>query len=183
MSCSLGRGLLGELPSTLIIHLQRFTINLQTFETEKLNSAFEVKARISLGPSPDATLQFPDNMNFERFTEEGMAWREAGKTGPDKQVVRFIWNSCSESCADSPPRVLSIRTIRHRRSCWTCERGSLLLIHQGSNFWLPLVSSVSVPLTCWQMINGMSSTIRLFGPGSSAVSRMTVLGGRSNPLR
>lgn len=37
------RSVLGELPQTIIVHLERFTMNLNTYQTEKLNSKFEAR--------------------------------------------------------------------------------------------------------------------------------------------
>jgi ubiquitin C-terminal hydrolase len=51
---------LAQLPPTLVLHLNRFFLDLDTFSTVKLNTAFE----------------FPRRLNVEEYTKEGLAWRE-----------------------------------------------------------------------------------------------------------
>ncbi|CAM9938074.1 unnamed protein product, partial [Choristocarpus tenellus] len=48
------RTVLGSLPETLMVHLNRFQINLDTFQTEKVNTRFE----------------FPTWLNLEPYTKE-----------------------------------------------------------------------------------------------------------------
>jgi len=55
------RNVLGKLPESLIVHLNRFTMNMDTFMTEKLNTRFE----------------FPKVLNLEPYTKEGIERREA----------------------------------------------------------------------------------------------------------
>ncbi|CAM9156153.1 unnamed protein product, partial [Discosporangium mesarthrocarpum] len=66
------RTVLGSLPDTLMVHLNRFQINLDTFQTEKVNTRFE----------------FDTWLDLEPFTKEGLAWREAieagGLRGPEE---------------------------------------------------------------------------------------------------
>ncbi|CAM9294212.1 unnamed protein product [Scytosiphon promiscuus] len=65
------RTVLGKLPPNVVLHLNRFKMNLDTFQTEKVNTRFEFPARLDLEP----------------FTKEGLAWRErlevAGGRGPE----------------------------------------------------------------------------------------------------
>lgn len=57
------RSCIHSLPQTMIVHLKRFVFNYDTFLQEKLNSEFK----------------FPTRMNFEPYTAEGLARREAAK--------------------------------------------------------------------------------------------------------
>ncbi|CAN0036660.1 unnamed protein product, partial [Ectocarpus sp. 8 AP-2014] len=65
------RTVLGKLPPNVVLHLNRFKMNLDTFQTEKVNTRFDFPARLDLEP----------------FTKEGLAWRErveaAGGRGPE----------------------------------------------------------------------------------------------------
>ncbi|CAM9951919.1 unnamed protein product, partial [Sphacelaria rigidula] len=65
------RTVLGQLPPNLVMHLTRFQMNLDTFQTEKVNTRFV----------------FPKSLDLEPFTKEGLAWRErveaAGGKGPE----------------------------------------------------------------------------------------------------
>ena len=54
------RDLLKALPNVLILHLKRFTFDMQTFRQVKVNTKFE----------------FPEELNLEPYTMEGIQWRE-----------------------------------------------------------------------------------------------------------
>jgi len=57
------RSLLKELPNVLIMHLQRFTFDLERLQNVKVNTKFE----------------FPHELNLEPYTQEGVEWREKSK--------------------------------------------------------------------------------------------------------
>ncbi|CAN0288152.1 unnamed protein product, partial [Hapterophycus canaliculatus] len=44
------RTVLGKLPPNVVLHLNRFKMNLDTFQTEKVNTRFEFPARLDLEP-------------------------------------------------------------------------------------------------------------------------------------
>ena len=48
------RTVLGKLPPNVVLHLNRFKMNLDTFQTEKVNTRFD----------------FPSVLNLEPFTKE-----------------------------------------------------------------------------------------------------------------
>ena len=76
---------LAQLPPTLVLHLNRFFLDLDTFSTVKLNTAFE----------------FPRRLNVEEYTKEGLAWREGNccvtvlVNKPPHNVMRFSVKACT----------------------------------------------------------------------------------------
>lgn len=44
------RTVLGKLPPNVVLHLNRFKMNLDTFQTEKVNTRFEFPASLDLEP-------------------------------------------------------------------------------------------------------------------------------------
>jgi Ubiquitin carboxyl-terminal hydrolase len=67
---------LAQLPPTLVLHLNRFFLDLDTFSTVKLNTAFE----------------FPRRLNVEGYTKEGLAWREG------LYCITVVVTQCSILC-------------------------------------------------------------------------------------
>ncbi len=64
------RSLLKELPNVLIMHLQRFTFDLERLQNVKINTKFE----------------FPHELNLEPYTQEGVEWREKVKEGGNDEL-------------------------------------------------------------------------------------------------
>jgi len=60
---TLKRQVLHILPNTIFFHLKRFELNFETFRHEKSNQRFE----------------FPEEINLEPYTREGLARRENEK--------------------------------------------------------------------------------------------------------
>ena len=44
------RTVLGKLPPNVVLHLNRFKMNLDTFQTEKINTRFDFPMRLDLEP-------------------------------------------------------------------------------------------------------------------------------------
>lgn len=44
------RTVLGKLPPNVVLHLNRFKMNLDTFQTEKVNTRFDFPTRLDLEP-------------------------------------------------------------------------------------------------------------------------------------
>lgn len=79
------RACLSYLPNVMIVHLQRMYFNLDTLQNEKLNSR----------------LEFPQLLNLEPYTREGLQLREGGALKLKKQSSFEGNNETNENDDDS----------------------------------------------------------------------------------
>ena len=88
----------GVLPNLLILHLKRFDLDFQTFETVKLNN------RIS----------FPTNINVFKYTKEGMDVEERRARRKDKEINKGLdddMNSASRATTSGTQRGTRSKSI------------------------------------------------------------------------